>query len=77
MPESISIRSGGDNDKSALGEHYSDAHPDSTQTPRVVFRILAHAPDELRLKIKEAYWIKKKQPSLNRKAEEMGTRFLI
>ena len=66
----------GDN-SSALGEHFAECHKTTTM-PNVHFKILQHTNgNELRLRIQEAYWIQSKQPSLNRKTEQMGTGFLV
>ena len=62
-------------DGSAIAEHYVNEHP--TDSPSVTFRIIASATDELRLRIQEAYWIKKLCPGLNRKSEHLGTGFVI
>jgi len=59
---------------SALGEHYRK-HVNSS--PRIRFSILCKSPpDELRLRISEAYEIKSRNPALNRRREDMGTGFL-
>lgn len=61
----------------ALGEHYAIKHPNPAITPRITFRILQTTPpDELRLRIVEAYAIQVMKPALNRKREDMGTGFL-
>ena len=60
---------------SAFGQHYHQQHPQ--HSPNITFSILQHtARDELRLRISEAYWIRKLQPRINRKVEDMGTGFL-
>ena len=56
---------------SASGEHFQRQHGSSS--PRISCTIIKHtARDELRLRISEAYQIKKCQPSLNRKQEHLG-----
>ena len=60
----------------ALGEHFTKDHRDTA--PSVMFRVVESCgQDELRLRIIEAYWIKKLAPTLNRKTEHIGTRFLV
>ena len=60
----------------ALGEHFTKDHHDTA--PSVMFRVVEScSQDELRLRIAEAYWIKKLAPTLNRKTEHMGTGFLV
>ena len=60
----------------ALGEHFTKDHRDTA--PSVMFRVVEScSQDELRLRIAEAYWIKKLAPTLNRKTEHMGTGFLV
>ena len=60
-------------DTSALGEH-SKIH---TEAMSASFKIVDRASDQLRLRIQEAYWIQRRQPTLNRKEENMGTGFLV
>ena len=60
-------------DTSALGEH-SKIH---TEAMSASFNILDRASDLLCLRIQEAYWIQRRQPTLNRKEETMGTGFLV
>ena len=60
---------------SAFGEHYKKQH--GSTAPRISFTIISRTScDELRLRINEAYEIKKSQPGLNRKQEHLGAGFL-
>ena len=65
------------NSSSALGEHFGERHP-TAATPSIEFEILHRSEkNELRLRIDEAYYIQRLQPPLNRKAEHLGTGFLL
>ena len=63
-------------DKSALAEHYIKQHHTATERPEIKFKVLCSTRDGLRLRIEEAYWIRRLQPAINRKKEDMGTGFL-
>ena len=63
-------------ENSAIGTHYGEKHPGLPICITSQQLDNTHS-DQLRLCIKEVYWIKKLQPILNRKAEEMGTGFLV
>ena len=61
-------------DKSALAEHCINQHQTATESPEI--KVLCSTRDGLRLRIEEAYWIRRLQPAINRKKEDMGTGFL-
>ena len=60
-------------DKSGLPEHYINQHHTATESPEIKFKVLCSTRDGLRLRIEEAYWIRRLQSALNRKEEDMGT----
>ncbi|XP_065180434.1 uncharacterized protein LOC135810995 [Sycon ciliatum] len=61
--------------KSAFGVHYAREHPNAT--PEIMYEIAQLTErDELRLRIREAYAIRDKKPTINRRKEDMGTGFL-
>ena len=58
-----------------IGGHYRKSH--STMKADITFNIIQRKEhDELRLRIVEAYEIKTRRPTLNRKQEDLGTGFL-
>ena len=58
--------------KSAFGVHYAREHPNAT--PEIMYEIAQLTErDELRLRIREAYAIRDKKPTINRRKEDMGT----
>ena len=63
-------------EKSALGTRHGEKHPGMPISITLQQLDSTHN-DQLRLRIKEAYWIKKVQAILNRKVEEIGTGFLV
>ena len=61
---------------SALALHFQEMHRGSS--PRISWTILdSTRNDELRLRIKEAYHIKSRSPSLNRREEDTGAGFIV
>ena len=62
-------------DMSALGEHYHKCHKE--MKPDIPFKIIQKTEhDELRLRAAEAYEIKTRRLTINRKVEDLGTGFL-
>ena len=61
---------------SALALHFQEMLPGSS--PRISWTIVDRTRnDELHLRIKEAYYIKSRSPSLNRLEEDMGAGFIV
>ena len=60
---------------SAFGQHYHVQHPQHSSN--ITFNILQYtAREKLLVRISKAYWMRRLQPRINRKMEDMGTGFL-